>query len=257
MGNASDNFGLVHSFTRTIHTPFGKDLTVSEKELLIVVAAVLVCLALIVLICVLRRARKKRTADCKKTTVPDIQHTASYDKEGDSMPPEQDDLTSTVVETPTQPGDMETTSVETAGPMEDSASVVLDQPVLQDNDVIRREEDGSVGIDSPAASEQEMPLIVLIGSGGSFNRKRITQRGDIVIGRHPQRCTLVYPANERGISAVHCRVQNDNGKVFLTDLGSQCGTFVNGEQLKPNLPFRLQAGDTFWLADKTNSFFIP
>ena len=80
--------------------------------------------------------------------------------------------------------------------------------------------------------------------------------GIIIIGRNPQRCTLLYPKDEKGISSVHCRLQKNSECILLTDLGSQFGTFVNGQRLNANSPFELQKGDTFWLADHVNSFYI-
>lgn len=104
--------------------------------------------------------------------------------------------------------------------------------------------------------EPVKPTITLVGVGGHFDRQRLEQGDTVIIGRDPRRCTLTYPATEKGISTVHCRLQKTDEQVYLTDLGSKYGTFVNGVRLEPVAPFALQPGDTFWLADRVNSFFI-
>ena len=106
-----------------------------------------------------------------------------------------------------------------------------------------------------AESESQEP-IRLLGRGGYFSGQAIEQNGEIIIGRHPQRCTLCYPIDERGISSVHCRLQMADGTLTITDLGSSYGTFVNGDPLAQNTPLVLQNGDAFWLADPTNTFIV-
>ena len=110
---------------------------------------------------------------------------------------------------------------------------------------------------SPETVTEKKSEIVLNGVGGFFHQKQLVSDEIIIIGRNPQRCTHIYPKDEKGISAVHCRLQYDGGHILLTDLGSQFGTFVNGQRLQPNTPFILQKGDSFWLAERSNTFYVP
>jgi len=45
-----------------------------------------------------------------------------------------------------------------------------------------------------------------------------------------------YRANERGVSRIHCQLTLKNNQVYITDLGSTNGTYVDGKRLQPNQP---------------------
>lgn len=67
-------------------------------------------------------------------------------------------------------------------------------------------------------------------------------RHGISIGRNPK---LVDRAvNDPSLSRRHFRVSLDSGRLFVEDLGSTHGTFVNGQSLKPYHARRLDDGDT-------------
>ncbi len=96
----------------------------------------------------------------------------------------------------------------------------------------------------------------MVGKGGFFDNRKFVQQGDTLIGRHPQRCAICYPIDEKGISTIHCLVTRTPAGIEIKDLDSSYGTFVNGTKLTPNVPAVLHRGDTFWLADVTNSFYV-
>jgi len=48
---------------------------------------------------------------------------------------------------------------------------------------------------------------------------------------------------EKGVSRRHARITREGGELFLEDLGSVNGTFLNGKRLTPYLPHLLQSGD--------------
>lgn len=62
------------------------------------------------------------------------------------------------------------------------------------------------------------------------------------IGRHQG--LVDYPLRVDGLSRRHFRIAFDRGRVFVEDLHSTNGTFVNGARLKPYHGCLLQAGDT-------------
>lgn len=57
--------------------------------------------------------------------------------------------------------------------------------------------------------------------------------GTLLIGRD-RNGSIVYPADTKGISRNHCRIDLRGGTAVITDLGSSYGTFVNGRKLNPN-----------------------
>ena len=111
----------------------------------------------------------------------------------------------------------------------------------------------------PAASQsQGRPILKCIK--GQFAGKAFDlTRGNVVLGRDPASCNLVFNKDTPGISSKHCQMSYDSasGSFILTDLGSSYGTYTgNGKKLEPNVPERLAAGDVFYLADENVKFQI-
>ncbi len=48
---------------------------------------------------------------------------------------------------------------------------------------------------------------------------------------------------EKGVSRRHARIIQKGGKVFIEDVGSANGTFLNDQRLMPYLPYPLRDGD--------------
>ncbi len=81
----------------------------------------------------------------------------------------------------------------------------------------------------------------------------------VMIGRDPANCKVVFREGTEGISGRHCSVTFDaaSGDFILTDLKSTYGTYLsNGQKLNPNVPYHLKAGDGFYLGDKANAFRV-
>lgn len=97
-------------------------------------------------------------------------------------------------------------------------------------------------MNQPHASE--IPL-VLMALGGPLNQQSWTIENELVLGRDP-RCDVVIP--NRQISRRHARVFRQGEGIWVEDLGSKNGTFINGERVEPGHPVQLQEGDTLVLA---------
>ena len=70
-------------------------------------------------------------------------------------------------------------------------------------------------------------------------------------------CGIRLNPNENSISRHHCSLRQSNGILYLTDLGSRCGTFLsNGIRVYPQQMQPLQNGSVFYLADAQNQFQI-
>lgn len=91
---------------------------------------------------------------------------------------------------------------------------------------------------------------------GSFAGRRFPIEKQVRIGRDPARNDLVYPANAPGVSGAHCVVKAEGGQLWLTDLGSSHGTYLNGRKLAPNQASPLNVGDRFWLGSENEMFQI-
>ena len=90
----------------------------------------------------------------------------------------------------------------------------------------------------PPGSEDEMhatrarlapPKVVLRGVSGSYFGRIVPVRGRLVIGRGSD-CDLVL--DEPEMSRRHAVIENSGDGIYLRDLGSANGTFVNGVQVR-------------------------
>lgn len=69
-------------------------------------------------------------------------------------------------------------------------------------------------------------------------------------------CNLSYPVNTAGISPKHCKLILQQGQLYLADMGSQTGTYLNGQKLRPGTGHLLQKGDRFALGGNDQAFQI-
>jgi pSer/pThr/pTyr-binding forkhead associated (FHA) protein len=90
----------------------------------------------------------------------------------------------------------------------------------------------------PSAGEDELnatrarmvpPKVVLRGVSGGYFGKIVPVRGRLVIGRGSD-CDLVL--DEPEMSRRHAVIENSGDGIYLRDLGSANGTFVNGVQVR-------------------------
>lgn len=97
------------------------------------------------------------------------------------------------------------------------------------------------------------------GVSGALAGQRYLLRnsGPVVLGRDPQRCNITFPANTPGVSGRHCGVWVQGGKVYLQDLGSSHGTFIQpGTRLAGNQSVELRPGDVFYVGSPKESFTL-
>ena len=77
----------------------------------------------------------------------------------------------------------------------------------------------------------------------------------IVMGRDPRISNLIIPSGS--ISRKHCTLIFMNGNIILEDNDSVNGTyFIDGQRLASGVPYKLNAGDRFFLADRAILFEI-
>lgn len=83
-------------------------------------------------------------------------------------------------------------------------------------------------VDDPlAAPLPRKAFLIAITGGGAGTRYRIPA-GEAVIGRSQRAAIKLI---EDGVSRAHARIRSDAGELFLEDLGSRNGTFVNGRRI--------------------------
>jgi diguanylate cyclase (GGDEF)-like protein len=87
--------------------------------------------------------------------------------------------------------------------------------------------------------EPAAPCLVVI-LGPDLGRKIPIAEPELVIGRDED-ADLMVPVD--GVSRVHCQLSVRDGMVWLRDLGSTNGTWVNGGELQEGQEFVLRSGD--------------
>lgn len=95
----------------------------------------------------------------------------------------------------------------------------------------------------------------LRGVSGTYAGREFPVEGTIRIGRTREVNDLAYPENT-AVSRTHCRLICRGGELFLEDLSSSNGTWINGRRLPPENPTRLREGAIFSLAGSTECFRV-
>ena len=106
---------------------------------------------------------------------------------------------------------------------------------------------------------EEMPSadsgLRIQGISGVFAGRKFAVSGKIQIGRDPE-SGIAYPPNTQGVSGRHCEVVFQNGEVYIRDIGSSYGTFVNGKRIQADQMVPIHAGETFYLGYQKESFVL-
>lgn len=107
-----------------------------------------------------------------------------------------------------------------------------------------------------AGSSQNAALHKIQGTKGvhagiTFSIKK----AEIQVGTDPT-CQLTYPINVAGIEKIHCKLLLQNGGLYLADMGTQDGTYLNNMKLKPMTGNLLKSGDRFALGMSGQEFVV-
>lgn len=102
----------------------------------------------------------------------------------------------------------------------------------------------------PSGAENNRPMTLKLSIRDSGRIIEIPLTKEINIGRldaasatFPEVDLTVDNGLEKGVSRRHARITRQGKDLFIEDLGSVNGTFVNGKRLTPYLPHLLQSGD--------------
>ena len=84
-------------------------------------------------------------------------------------------------------------------------------------------------------------------SGNNEGRVFTVRIPNVVIGRNEKTAHIKFPAASRKLSREHARFNLENNQIYITDLNSTNGTFVNG--IRVTEPMLLKGGDLIKLGD--------
>ena len=94
-----------------------------------------------------------------------------------------------------------------------------------------------------------MPSLILTKTpdGSTAGDKHILGKDPTMIGRAPEKCKVVLPAN--AVSREHARILNVNNQFFIEDLGSRNSTFLNNKKVEGRSSSPLKHGDNIKICD--------
>ncbi len=82
----------------------------------------------------------------------------------------------------------------------------------------------------------------------------LSDRGEFTLGRVSEAQPIMpdidltpYQAYSCGVSRLHAALKREGKRVFIMDLGSSNGTFLNGKRLQPHVEYLLNHSDIFSL----------
>ncbi|MBQ4545897.1 MAG: FHA domain-containing protein [Oscillospiraceae bacterium] len=79
---------------------------------------------------------------------------------------------------------------------------------------------------------------------------------EIVLGRDPNYCNIVFDQFSTSVSRCHCSISfsADENKYYVTDY-SKNGTFTSdGKRLVPNVPIPLEKGTVIYIGSRKDTF---
>lgn len=115
----------------------------------------------------------------------------------------------------------------------------------------------AIPADRRQAVHEPSVRIKLLCNTGALAGQVFSSGDTLRIGRSKSNCNVVFPAETKGISRIHCCLKLRHGQVMLMDMGSSCGTFLqDGTKLKPNEPVIVNDNTRFYLAGRETSFTV-
>lgn len=115
----------------------------------------------------------------------------------------------------------------------------------------------AIPADCRQAVHEPSVRIKLLCNTGMLAGQVFSSGDTLCIGRSKSNCNVVFPAETKGISRIHCCLKLRHGQVMLMDMGSSCGTFLqDGTKLKPNEPVIVNDNTRFYLAGRETSFTV-
>jgi hypothetical protein len=88
-------------------------------------------------------------------------------------------------------------------------------------------------IDARAAAAGTLWVTVVNEDDGKRSTLRFHDPQEVIVGRGGG-CSVVLPGDE--VESMHARVSREDGKMWIADLASDSGTFVNGERIQRPRP---------------------
>ena len=108
---------------------------------------------------------------------------------------------------------------------------------------------GSVQVTGPV--NRVPSAFMLQGESGALTGRRFPVNGRVMVGRGTE-CGVRFPGETGGVSRQHCELAANGGNLYIRDLGSTYGTFINGNnRIAPNQVVTLRPGDRIYIGSSS------
>ena len=107
----------------------------------------------------------------------------------------------------------------------------------------------------PPTFAEPMHTFLLQGAAGSYQGRYLQLQSDMSMGRASDN-GISFPANTPGVSSHHCMLRVYNGTLYVEDLNSSYGTYINGARIQANQPVPVKPGDRISLGSARETFLI-
>lgn len=91
------------------------------------------------------------------------------------------------------------------------------------------------------AAEMAGQDVALVSPDGTLKLSGAKLRSGLVVGRSAQRADVILP--KEAVGRAHARFAMRDDRLFVTDLGSANGTFINDNRITPNMEQEIRDGD--------------
>ncbi|MDD5571609.1 MAG: FHA domain-containing protein, partial [Bacteroidales bacterium] len=95
-----------------------------------------------------------------------------------------------------------------------------------------------------------MAKLVFFQNGAVINQHNVRDAEAYIVGNGKAPETVDFIIDSPHISKIHARIETKDGKLFITDLKSTNGTYLNGidKKLTPEKQYELSVGDAVYFA---------
>jgi hypothetical protein len=115
------------------------------------------------------------------------------------------------------------------------------------NEPVKKKSDQPIPPTPPAVAAKNWVTLHLLDTGQVLP---LAERSEFTIGRISEGQPIMpdidlspYQAYANGVSRLHAVIKREASHIFLMDLDSANGTYINGKRLNPNVEHTLKNGD--------------
>ena len=106
----------------------------------------------------------------------------------------------------------------------------------------------------PPVKTDVTPNFILTAISGPMSGNKFELKMPLILGRDPSSCNVILPSNTAGVSRKHCKIERRGDDVYIMDIGSSSGTFLNGQRLEVNKWYKVNGN--FYLGSPEIMFSV-